>query len=124
MLVVAVYRGAAHKLVTGAYLKPSTALSHVSPKDKQIKYGGEEKAKISGFPTARELREAKLAAEARLKQEEDEAEKIGLVSIITCGYVPPWWENLGHGRNAKLSTNLFIEAGSENWKKRMMLLLT
>ncbi|KAL9714963.1 RNA polymerase III subunit C82 [Leucoagaricus gongylophorus] len=76
--VVAVYRGAAHKLVTGAYLKPSTALSHVSPKDKQIKYGGEEKAKISGFPTARELREAKLAAEARLKQEEDEAEKIGL----------------------------------------------
>ncbi|KAF5358490.1 hypothetical protein D9756_001738 [Leucocoprinus leucothites] len=75
---VAVYRGTVHKLVAGAYLKPSTTLSHVSPKDKQIKYEAEEKAKISGFPTAKELREAKQVAEARLKREEEEAEKAGL----------------------------------------------
>jgi len=84
LLAVAVYRGAAHKLVSGTYLKPSTVLSHVSPKDKQIKYESEEKAKISGFPTARELREAKQVAQARLKREEDEGEKTGLVSFITC----------------------------------------
>jgi len=63
-----------------AYLKPSTVLSHVSPRDKRIKYESEEKAKISGFPTAKELRQAKEIAEARLKQEEEEAEKVGLVS--------------------------------------------
>lgn len=71
------------KLVSGTHLKPSTILSHVSPKDKQIKYEAEEKAKISGFPTARELRQAKQIAEARLRREEDEAEKIGLVSART-----------------------------------------
>ncbi|KXN90490.1 DNA-directed RNA polymerase III subunit RPC3 [Leucoagaricus sp. SymC.cos] len=75
---IAVYRGAAHKLVTGTYLKPSTILSHVSPKDKQIKYEAEEKARISGFPTAKELKEVKQVAEARLKREEEEAEKAGL----------------------------------------------
>lgn len=68
-----------HKLVTGGYLKPSTVLSHVSPKDKQIKYEIEEKAKISGFPTAKELREAKHTADARLRREEEDTEKIGLV---------------------------------------------
>jgi len=61
-------------------------LSHVSPKDKQIKYESEEKAKISGFPTARELREAKQIAEARLKREEDEGQKIGLVSFKHVSY--------------------------------------
>jgi DNA-directed RNA polymerase III subunit RPC3 len=75
-----VYSQAFYKLVMSAYLKPSTVLSHVSPRDKRIKYEGEEKAKISGFPTAKELRQAKETAEARLKREEEEAEKVGLVS--------------------------------------------
>jgi len=61
-------------------VKPSTILSHVSPRDKRIKYEGEEKAKISGFPTTKELRDAKVTAEARLRREEEEAEKIGIVS--------------------------------------------
>lgn len=74
-----VYSQALFKLVEGAYLKPSTVLSHVSPLDRRIKYEGEEKAKISGFPTAKELREVKEMAEARLKREEEEAEKIGMV---------------------------------------------
>jgi hypothetical protein len=40
----------------------------------------EEKVKISGFPTAKELRQAKEVAEARLRREEEEAETIGMVS--------------------------------------------
>ncbi|KAA1474824.1 hypothetical protein DENSPDRAFT_852553 [Dentipellis sp. KUC8613] len=74
----AVYSQALYKLVTEAYLKPSTVLSHISPRDKRIKYETEEKAKITGFPTAKELREAKETAEARLKREEEEAEKVGM----------------------------------------------
>jgi DNA-directed RNA polymerase III subunit RPC3 len=76
----AVYAQALHKLVTEHYLKPSTILSHVSPTDRRIRYEAEEKAKISGFPTAKQLREAKEMAAARLKRDEEEAEKIGIVS--------------------------------------------
>uniref|UniRef100_A0A8H8CN89 DNA-directed RNA polymerase III subunit RPC3 n=1 Tax=Psilocybe cubensis TaxID=181762 RepID=A0A8H8CN89_PSICU len=72
------YTLALHKLVSGAYLKPSTILSHLSPRDKCIQYESEEKRKISGFPTAKELREAKEVAQARLKREEEEAEQVGL----------------------------------------------
>ncbi|KAI0282164.1 hypothetical protein BGY98DRAFT_956058 [Russula aff. rugulosa BPL654] len=63
-----VYIQALHKLVTSCYLKPSTVLSHISPRDKRISYEAEEKAKIYGFPTAKELRQA----------QEDEAEKVGM----------------------------------------------
>ncbi|KAG6833478.1 hypothetical protein H0H87_006050 [Tephrocybe sp. NHM501043] len=66
------------KLVTASYLKPATILSHVSPRDKRIQYETEEKAKIVGFPTAKEIREAKEVAEARLRREEEEAEQVGL----------------------------------------------
>ncbi|KAI6036870.1 hypothetical protein BKA83DRAFT_4168435 [Pisolithus microcarpus] len=73
-----VYSQALYKLVSESYLKPSTLLSHQSPRDKRIKYEAEEKAKLIGFPTARQLREAKAVAEARLKREEEEAERVGL----------------------------------------------
>ncbi|OAX40521.1 hypothetical protein K503DRAFT_781359 [Rhizopogon vinicolor AM-OR11-026] len=72
------YSQTLYKLVSGAYLKPSTLLSHNSPRDKRIKYEAEEKAKLTGFPTAKELREAMETAEARLKREEQEAESVGL----------------------------------------------
>ncbi|KAH9998118.1 hypothetical protein BJV74DRAFT_768004 [Russula compacta] len=75
-----VYAQALHKLVTSSYLKPSTALSHISPRDKRIAFEAEEKAKISGFPTAKELRMAREVAAGRLKREENDAEKVGLVS--------------------------------------------
>ena len=78
----ALYSQALHKLVTGTYLKPATILSHVSPREKQIRYETEEKLKISGFPSAKEIRQAKEAALARLKREGEEAEKMGMVS---CG---------------------------------------
>ncbi|KDR81424.1 hypothetical protein GALMADRAFT_221286 [Galerina marginata CBS 339.88] len=72
------YQQTLHKLVSGSYLKPSTILSHLSPRDKWIQYEAEENRKISGFPTAKELREAKEVARARLKREEEEAEQVGL----------------------------------------------
>ncbi|KAG6854968.1 hypothetical protein C0991_009791 [Blastosporella zonata] len=72
------YSHTIHKLVSASYLKPATILSHVSPRDKRIQYEAEEKAKIVGFPTAKEIREAKDVAEARLKREEEEAEQVGL----------------------------------------------
>ena len=59
-------------------------LSHISPRDKRISYEAEEKAKIYGFPTAKELRQAREVAEARLKREEDEAEKVGMVGRHSC----------------------------------------
>ncbi|KAH9030687.1 hypothetical protein EDB85DRAFT_2074259 [Lactarius pseudohatsudake] len=70
---------ALHGLVTSSYLKPSTILSHISPQDKRILYETEEKAKIAGFPTAKELRQAREVAIDRLKREEEEAENVGLV---------------------------------------------
>ncbi|OCH95603.1 hypothetical protein OBBRIDRAFT_883860 [Obba rivulosa] len=74
----AIYSQALHKLVDAYYLKPSTVLSHQSPRDRLLRYETEEKKKISGFPTSKELREAKETAEARLKREEEEAEQIGM----------------------------------------------
>jgi hypothetical protein len=46
-----------------------------------MQYEAEEKRKVTGFPTAKELRQAKEIAEARLKREEEEEEQIGLVSL-------------------------------------------
>lgn len=80
ILEKSLYAQTLYKLVSASYLKPSTVLSHFSPRDKAIQYEAEEKRKITGFPTAKELREAKEVAQARLKREEEEAEKVGLVS--------------------------------------------
>lgn len=54
----------------------------MSPRDKRLQYEAEERARIIGFPTAKELREAKQVAEMRLRLEEEEAERVGLVSIF------------------------------------------
>lgn len=67
-----------HKLVEADYLKPSTVISHLSPRDKRLRYEAEEKRKIPGFPTAKELREAKEIAGARLKREEEEAGQVSM----------------------------------------------
>lgn len=95
-----IYSQALYKLVTESYLKPSTILSHISPRDKRIQYEGEEKAKISGFPTAKQLREAKEVATARLKREEEEAEKVGMVSVIAFSAESPR-KQISLIRNAK-----------------------
>lgn len=79
-----------HKLVSGGYLRPSTALSHISPREKLIQYEVEEVGKKTGFLTAKELRQAKETARARLRREEQEEvmEKNGIVSTLDfCGFI-------------------------------------
>lgn len=80
------YTQALFTLVSSSYLKPATVLSHQSTTDTRLKYFSEEKAKIVGYPTAKQLREAKEVADARLKREEEDAEKIGLVSSLYSAY--------------------------------------
>lgn len=46
-----------------------------------MQYEAEERRKIPGFPTAKEIRQAKEVAVGRLKREEEEEEQIGLVSL-------------------------------------------
>lgn len=72
------YTQSLHILVSTSYLVPSTVLFHVSPRDKLLQYEKEEKSQIKNFPTAKELREAKERAEARLRREQDEALKAGM----------------------------------------------
>lgn len=72
------YTQALHILVSTSYLVPSTVLFHVSPRDKFLQYEKEEKSQIKNFPTAKELREAKERAEARLRREQNEALKAGM----------------------------------------------
>lgn len=83
-------------------------LSHISPRDKRIKYEAEEKAKIYGFPTAKELRQAREAAEAHLKREEDEAEKVGTVGHHSCtmygGNDELIWSNVSQKRKSQVSS--------------------
>ncbi|PFH49102.1 hypothetical protein AMATHDRAFT_148437 [Amanita thiersii Skay4041] len=103
---IAVYQQALHRLVSGCYLKPSTMLSHISPRDKQIQYEAEEKAKVTGIPTAKELRQMKEAALARLKREEEEAEKVGLKRKVKD---PP-----GHRSSKKAKTVEEVEEVDDN----------
>ena len=104
-LDTSLYSQSLYKLVSEAYLKPSTVLSHQSPRDKRIKYEGEEKAKLSGLPTARELREAKEVADARLKREEEEAEKVGLVCFVFNNHSEDCVDHSVIPRNANQRTN-------------------
>ena len=72
-----------YKLVSEGHLRPSTTLSHISPREKLIQYEAEEVGKKSGFLTAKEVRQAKEAARVRVRREEQEEvkEKNGIVSI-------------------------------------------
>ncbi|TFL07382.1 RNA polymerase III subunit RPC82 helix-turn-helix domain-containing protein [Pterulicium gracile] len=76
---------AMHQLVSNAFLRPSTILSHISPEDKLLKYEAEETAKISGLPTAKQLRESKEIAIARLRREEGEEDSVGMLEASTKG---------------------------------------
>ena len=73
-------RGTLYKLVSEGYLRPSTASSHTSPREKLIQYEAEEVG--TSFLTAKELRKAKETARARVNREEREevTEMNGIVS--------------------------------------------
>lgn len=72
------YNKTVQKLIAATYLVPSTVLSHASPHDKLMQYEAEEKRKVDNIPTAKDLREAKERAEARLKREQEAAMKVSV----------------------------------------------
>lgn len=47
-----------------------------------MQYETEERRKITGFPTAKELREVKEVAEARVRREDEEEGQIGMVILL------------------------------------------
>lgn len=75
-------RESLYRLVSEGYLRPSTTLSHISPREKLIQYEAEEVGKRKGFLTAKELRQAKESAWARMRRDEQEevTRKNGIVS--------------------------------------------
>lgn len=77
-----VYTQAIHALVSGAYLKPSTVLSHISKTDRLLRLEGNLRKNHKGIPTAKSIVEWKIEAEARVKRENEEAETIGMVRCI------------------------------------------
>ncbi len=48
-----------------------------------MQYEAEEKRKIPGFPTAKELRQAKEVAESRLRREAEDEELLGMVNTAS-----------------------------------------
>lgn len=73
------YLQAIHALVIGAYLKPSTVLSHISKTDRLLRLEADLRKKHKGIPTAKNIVEWKIEADAKVKRENEEAEKIGMV---------------------------------------------
>ncbi|KAG6897841.1 hypothetical protein C0992_010329 [Termitomyces sp. T32_za158] len=119
---VTLYTQTIYKLVSTSYLKPATVLSHVSPRDKRIQYEAEEKAKIVGFPTAREIREAKEVAVARLRREEEEAEQVGLKRKAkeTAGHRPSKRKMVEEEENV---VELIVKAAKERYNADAALVL-
>jgi hypothetical protein len=75
------YSQAVNSLVTGAYLKPSSVLSHISRTDRLLRLEAELRRSHRGIPTAKDIVGWKLEAEAQVKRENDEAENVGMVRI-------------------------------------------
>lgn len=80
--MISEYKEALYKLASEGYLRPSTTSWHISPREKLIQYEAEEAMKRTGFLTAKELRQSKEAARARVRREQQEeaTEKNGFVS--------------------------------------------
>ena len=74
-----VYSQAIHALVTGAYLKPSTVLSHISKTDRLLRIEANLRKNHKGIPTTKNIVEWKIEADAKVKRENEEAEKVGMV---------------------------------------------
>lgn len=82
------YRFAFHTLVDQKYLKPCTAKSHISPRDRLIQHEAQckrERTNEGGnsILTPKELVEIKMMAAKRIQQEEEEADGLGMVHRST-----------------------------------------
>jgi hypothetical protein len=79
---MAVYLQVINTLVTGSYLKPSTKLAHISKTDRLLRFEASFRKEHKGIPTAKDIVKWKIDAEAKVKREDEEAEKIGMVHFL------------------------------------------
>ncbi|KAG8958894.1 RNA polymerase III subunit C82 [Tulasnella sp. 408] len=78
------YRFAFHTLVDQKYLRPCTAKSHISPRDRLIQHEAQckrERANEGGnsILTPKDLAEIRMMAAKKIHQEEEEADALGMV---------------------------------------------
>ncbi|KAJ1307949.1 hypothetical protein OPQ81_002026 [Rhizoctonia solani] len=69
------------ELLTSSHLRLSTPASHISPRDKLIRYEAEERKKHVGIVAPKDARQFRITAEARIRREREEAEapSVGLI---------------------------------------------
>ncbi|KAG8724127.1 RNA polymerase III subunit C82 [Ceratobasidium sp. 395] len=75
------YSQTALELLTSSHLRLSTPESHISPRDKLIRYETEERKKHVGIVAPKDARQFRTIAEARIRQEREEAEapSVGII---------------------------------------------
>jgi DNA-directed RNA polymerase III subunit RPC3 len=76
------YTSTLSTLLQQSYIRPTSALSHISPRDRVLQYEAELKKGRRGLLSAKDLREIKESAEARLRREVEEEEESGMVCIF------------------------------------------
>ncbi|KAB5593960.1 DNA-directed RNA polymerase III subunit C3 [Ceratobasidium theobromae] len=76
-----IYPKVALQLLTSSHLRVSTTASHISPRDKFIRYETEERKKHVGIVAPKDARQFRILAEARIRREREEAEapSVGLI---------------------------------------------
>ncbi|KAF8734231.1 RNA polymerase III subunit RPC82, partial [Rhizoctonia solani] len=75
------YIKVALELLTSSHLRVSTPASHISPRDKLIRYEAEERKKHVGIVAPKDARQFRITAEVRIRREREEAEapSVGLI---------------------------------------------
>ncbi|KAG8738592.1 RNA polymerase III subunit C82 [Ceratobasidium sp. 414] len=75
------YSQVALELLTSSHLRVSTPESHISPRDKFIRYEAEERKKHVGIVAPKDARQFRTIAEARIRREREEAEapSVGII---------------------------------------------
>ncbi|QRV90096.1 DNA-directed RNA polymerase III subunit C3 [Ceratobasidium sp. AG-Ba] len=75
------YSQVALELLTSSHLRLSTPESHISPRDKLIRYEAEERKKHVGIVAPKDARQFRTIAEARIRREREEAEapSVGII---------------------------------------------
>ncbi|CAE6470055.1 unnamed protein product [Rhizoctonia solani] len=75
------YTKVALELLTSSHLRVSTPASHISPRDKFLRYEAEERKKHVGIVAPKDARLFRTTAEVRIRREREEAEapSVGLI---------------------------------------------
>lgn len=100
-----IYPKVALQLLTSSHLRVSTTASHISPRDKFIRYETEERKKHVGIVAPKDARQFRILAEARIRREREEAEapSVGLIKRKAKN------KDAGSGRSKKVSHDALHE---------------